>query len=72
MTGRKGQRVARLEAKRQAWEASHVRLSDIPGFLLAVLQIVGEEAGPDTVGRIGNRLVREKAQRVARLAGGQA
>ncbi|ACO46242.1 hypothetical protein DEDE109153_01075 [Deinococcus deserti] len=72
MTGRKAQRLARLEAKRRAFEASHVRISDIPGFLLAVLQIVEEGGGPDTVGRVAGRLVSEKAQRVAALIGGTA
>ncbi|MFC4426976.1 hypothetical protein [Deinococcus navajonensis] len=72
MTGRKAQQVTRLETERRAWEASHVRLSELPGFLLTVLQIVEEEGGPDTVGRVCGRLVRKKAQRVARLAQGQA
>lgn len=65
-------RLEALEARRQAWEAAHVPLSDVPGFLLAVLQIVEDEAGTETAGRVAGRMVGEKARRVARLAGGAA
>lgn len=68
MTRGKVARLARLEAKRRAFEAEHVRASDLPGFLLAVLDIVGQEAGPDVGGRVARRLVEAKAAQVQALA----
>lgn len=70
MTRGKARRVRKLEDRRREWEADHVPLSDLPGFLFAVLQIVAEEAGRDTAGRVAGRMVGEKAAQVARLTGG--
>lgn len=53
MTAKK--RLDALEAQRQAFEAAHVRRSDLPGFLLAVLEAVQEEAGQAAFQRVAGR-----------------
>lgn len=68
MTRGKAARLGRLEAKRRAFLAEHVRVSDLPGLLFAVLDIVGQEAGPDVGGRVARRIVEAKAARVQALA----
>lgn len=70
MKGAKLSRVQALEAKRAAWKADHLPLPDVSGFLFAVLGVVFDEAGPDVGARVAGRIVGEKAQRVAALAGG--
>lgn len=69
MRGGKLARVGKLEAKRRAFEASHVPRSDLPGFLFAVLEVVSQEAGPDVGGRVARRIVEAKAARVLALMG---
>ncbi|MDL2343100.1 hypothetical protein QOL99_02935 [Deinococcus sp. MIMF12] len=70
MTRGKVRRVAALEARRREWEAAHVPLSDLPGFLFAVLSAVEAEAGADAAGQIAGRIVEEKAARVHALLSG--
>lgn len=68
MTRGKVARVGKLEAKRRAFDAAHVPLSDLPGFLFAVLGVVFDEAGPDVGGRVARRVVEAKAARLSALA----
>ncbi|GHF32294.1 hypothetical protein GCM10017781_06150 [Deinococcus metalli] len=63
--------MKQLEAQRRAFETSHVRRSELPGVLLAVFQIVQEEAGTPAFQRIAGRMVRAKAAQVAALARGR-
>lgn len=70
MTRTKAARLGRLEAKRRAFQAAHVRVSDLPGFLFAVLDVVGQEAGPDTAGRCAERMLEGQAARVHDLLSG--
>lgn len=64
MTRGRVRRVTALERERREWEARHVRRSDIPGFLFAVLSVVGEEAGADVGARVGRGIVEYQAGRV--------
>ena len=63
-------RVEDLEEKRAQWEREHLPLSDVWGLYRAVLEIVGEEAGPDVGGRCAARLIEGKAARVHGLLSG--
>lgn len=71
MRGPRYKRLSELEAQRRAFEAAHVRRSDLPGFLFAVLQVVQEEAGTPTFQRVACRIVQGKAARVSALARGE-
>lgn len=70
VTGPRSKRLAALESQRRAFDAAHIPLSDVPGFLLAVLDVVEAEAGHAAFQDVAGRIVREKAQRVAALARG--
>lgn len=70
MTRTKAARLGRLETKRRAFQAAHVRVSDLPGFLFAVLGIVGQEAGPDAAARCAGRMLEGQAARVSDLLSG--
>lgn len=70
MTSGKVARVGRLEAKRRAFDAAHIPFTDVSGFLLAVLEVVQEEAGQAAFRDVAGRIVGEKARRVAALTGG--
>ena len=62
-------RLEALEAKARARAADRLPLSDLPGFLFAVLEAVSEEAGPDVGARCGRRIVEGKARRVLEVMG---
>ncbi|WP_295817062.1 hypothetical protein [uncultured Deinococcus sp.] len=70
MTRGKSGRVAALEAKRRAFDAAHIPFSEVSGFLLAVLEVVQEEAGQAAFQDVAGRIVGEKTRRVAALTGG--
>lgn len=62
-------RLEALEAKARARAADRLPLSDLSGCLFAVLEVVGEEAGPDVGARCARRLLEEKAARVRQVIG---
>lgn len=70
MTAKK--RLEALEAQRRAFEAAHVPRSDLPGFLLAVLEAVQEEAGQAAFQRVAGRVIGQKSERVSTLAARRA
>lgn len=64
MNRNKKARVGVLEEQRRAFQAAHIPVSDIPGFLQAVLDVVGDVTGLGTRDRIAGRIVEDKAARV--------
>lgn len=59
----------RLSALEAAQAAAHVPLSDLSGWLLAVLNIVSDEAGAETAGRVAGQLIGQKLRRIEALRG---
>lgn len=64
MNRSKKARVGVLEEQRRAFQAAHIPASDLPGFLQAVLDVVGDVAGRETRDRIAGRIAQDKAARV--------
>ncbi|WP_293909887.1 hypothetical protein [Deinococcus sp.] len=60
----KARRLSVLEAARREWEAAHVPLSELRSYVLGLLEIVSQEAGPQTAERIVDRLLSETSARV--------
>ena len=60
-------RLAKLEAARRAWRATHIPAAEVTAFLSVLLSIVGEEASPAAAERILWRIVAQKAERVEAL-----
>ena len=56
--------------KRRAFKASHIPLSDLTGFLFAVLNMVNQGAAPDAAGRCAGRIFEGKAAQVRALLSG--
>jgi hypothetical protein len=63
-------RLEALEEKRRAFEASHVRRSEVRAMFFAVVEVVEDEAGADVGARVAGRVVELQAGRVlSALAG---
>lgn len=63
MNGKRN-RLSKLETAQRKWEAEHIPLPHVFAYLLDVLNIISEEAGPEIASRAAGRVVGAQLRQV--------